>query len=200
MSTPERRAVPFAALVAESEALHQLWLDVLHVDQPGALVLAAHAVPADALSTCGIGPDPTLGPAATPVMLLRAAELCGVQYSDAITVAVPAEGLAAGTVQLLLAADVLDNAPWILPIGSFSRAAELRDHLVASRTTERVALDAAAARDAEVETLREHVRRLGAELDAANAQLEDATSGGPVKRAMKHLPTMLRSRRREAKQ
>ncbi|MEY2463504.1 MAG: hypothetical protein QOH64_1642 [Acidimicrobiaceae bacterium] len=191
-------SAPFAALAGEDAPLGQLWLDVLHADRPGALVLAAHAVPTDALSTCGIGPDPELGPAMYAVFLLRAAELCGVDYLDEVTVAVPADRPASGIHQLLMAADALDRSPWILPQGSFSRAASLRDQLVASRAAEHAALDAAAAKEAEVWALRDHVHRLGAELAVVNEQLEHTGLGSTLKRALKRVPSRLSSRRGEA--
>jgi hypothetical protein len=189
---------PFADLVANETATPQLWLDVVHADRPGALILASHAVPTDALSACGIAPDPALGPAAAAVMLLRAAELCGVHYAEEVTVAVPDDQVLTGAHQVLLAAPVLDASPWVLPPGSFSRVASLRDELVASRAAERAALDAAAATADEAEALRHHVHRLGGEVAALNEQLEQAARAGGVKRALRKVATMLASRRGEA--
>ena len=194
----DRRGLPFAELVDGSPALHQLWLDVLHADRPGALVLASYAVPADALGACGIGADPALGPVADAVMLLRAAELCGVHHAEEVTVAVPEDAVVSGAEQLVLAAEVIDASPYVLPVGSFSRMSALRDQLIASRLTEQRAVAQAAAKDAEAHALRDHVHRLGAELEAVNAQLEAATRGNAMNRALRRVRSMLTSRRGEA--
>jgi SAM-dependent methyltransferase len=188
----------FAELVAHETATPQLWMDVAHADRPGALILASHAVPTDALSACGIGPDPALGAAAAAVMLLRAAELCGVHHAEEVTVAVADDQVLTGAHQVLLAAPVLDASPWVLPPGSFSRVASLRDELVASRAAERAALEAAAASAVEAEALRHHVHRLGGEVEALNEQLEQAARAGGVKRVLGKVATMLASRRGEA--
>ena len=192
-----RASVPWAELVEDETAAPQVWLDVAHADRPGAMILAAHAVPADALSSCGIGPVPSLGPAADPVMLLRAAELCGVHYGDGVTIAVSDVHARTGAHQLLLAAELLDASPWLLPTGSFSRVASLRDELVASRAAEHAARDAAAAKELEAAALQDHVHRLGREVAALNDQLEHAAHDTGVKRVLGKVATMLTTRRGE---
>jgi hypothetical protein len=98
----------------------------------------------------------------------------------------------------MLAAEVLDASPWVLPAGSFSRVAALRDELVASRSTERAALDVAAAKELEAAGLRDHVHRLGHEVAALNEQLEHAVRPTGVKRVLRKVATMLTDRRGEA--
>jgi SAM-dependent methyltransferase len=114
------------SLVETGKPLRINPLDLLAQERLGPTVLAAYAVPVDAVRAAGLRFEAEYRNAGPTVFLMRAAELCGVLALDEVTVAVERGAFEDAESELAAVADSLDRAPIILPARSAGRILTLR--------------------------------------------------------------------------
>jgi SAM-dependent methyltransferase len=155
---------PAPDVLAVGRPLGAAVLDPLHAGYTIAPISGTFAVPAELAQTAGLLPAPDDGSWAVDAWLARGALLCGVQPIDQVLVGVALGG--AGTLRKLdpRIDSALDAEPMVLPAGSASRLADLRDRVMALEGALVVSNDEREARAAELDTLLRHLHDLGGRL------------------------------------
>jgi SAM-dependent methyltransferase len=148
-------------LLATGHALGGAVLDPLHAGYTIAPIAGTFAVPAEVAQTAGLLPHPDDGTWAVDAWLARSALLCGVQPVDQVLVGVAID--AAGTLRRLdpRIDAALDVEPMVLPAGSASRLADLRNRVLELEEQLAFSNDERQATGSELETLIQHLHELG---------------------------------------
>lgn len=147
-------------------------LDLLHVDEPGAVVGAAYLVPTQVVRTGGIVVDPAQGVVALPAFLALTAMLCGVAPVPGPPTVVVAPDLVPDADRTAPVPALLEDWPLVLPEGSSTRLDAVRRRTLAA---ERSAADLARqleTRSLQADALALYLRDFDLRLRAANEEIE----------------------------